>query len=86
METPLPWMQEYPTVAAVASASFETLCVWNKHLRAPATDVERTVRRRITARMDAEWRDELAKQAPGLASQLKVLDEAFAKLFGKVPR
>lgn len=86
MNKPLPWMLEYPTVATVSIASFETLAAWDTHLPEPTSDVERTVRRRISARMAVLWRGEVQRVAPDVDAALKKIEEKVAELLRRAGR
>lgn len=75
---PEPWMLVYPTIDTVAQASKETCASWAAHLPKPQTDVERTVRRRISARVD-DW---LRQEAPDFAQRLDDIYARFHKATG----
>jgi hypothetical protein len=68
----------YPSVADVSKASNETCFAWHEHLPKPQTDVERTVRRRLSARMQ-EW---LREEASDIAAIVDDAYESFRKLTG----
>lgn len=80
------WATMYPSVAAVAEASFSTLAAWHAHLPEPQTDVERTVRRRIASRFEKEGMKELEATAPNIAKKLRDIQDSMAKLGIKVPK
>lgn len=70
------WQKTYPTVADIGIANFDTLAQWHEHLPAAQTDVERTVRRRLSARLEVLARE----QAPEVMGKLDSIHEAFRKL------
>lgn len=78
----------YPTVATVMVASLDTLQTWLTSLPAPQTDVERTVMRRLKARSDELFRQQLRQQAPGIADQFNdIIDKMErAGIRSPVPR
>lgn len=77
----------YPTIATVNHASMITLHEWDKALSAPQTDVERTVRRKITARLFEMAGQEVRQQAPGIAERFNDISAAYEKICGiKQPR
>jgi hypothetical protein len=78
MTKPLPWMLIYPSVADVAKASNETCFAWHEHLPKPQTDVERTVRRRLSARM-YDW---MKEEAPEFADTINDLYARIGKIIG----
>lgn len=53
----------YPTLEDVLCADLNQLLLWHERLESPQTDVERTVRRRITKRID-DWKAEVATRTP----------------------
>lgn len=70
------WMTTYPTIATVMLARFATLQQWDENLPPAQTDVERTVRRRITKQMDVTAGQELRRSSPELADKWnKVMDD-----------
>jgi hypothetical protein len=71
------WAQRYPTVGAVAKASLETLRQYDTNLPEPTTDVERTVRKRITRRIDDMTAQQVREQSPDVA-------DAFNRIFDKL--
>lgn len=64
-------------------AGFETLATWDDKLPAPQTDVERTVRRRIKAQMEALLVPELRKHDPKLAMKFEHIREEIDRMFDK---
>lgn len=71
------WKTTYPTVGTVMEAGFITLDAWNENLPDPQTDVERTVRRRITSQMAKLAMAEVRERAPSVAEKI---DNALDKL------
>jgi len=71
------WALRYPTVGDVAKASLETLRQYDTNLPKPTTDVERTVRKRITRRIGDMMDRQVREQAPDVA-------EAFNRIFDKL--
>ncbi len=74
------WGGEYPTVAMVARASYETLCTWEEGLPKPVTDVQRTVSRRITLRLFETGDAKLREEAPEVAAKWDELQELAKKV------
>jgi hypothetical protein len=82
----LPWMKEYPTVADVAKAAAVTLAAWDQHLPAPQTDVQRTVRARISRQLATLTREELQNKHPDLLKRFDDILDSLAKAgLGKRP-
>lgn len=63
------WQETYPTLEAVMAASLQTLCTWCDRLPQPQTDVERTVLRRLNARKDELFRQQVREKAPDIADK-----------------
>lgn len=77
-----PWMTQYPTVATVAEAGFATLLAWREHLPAAQTDVERTVRRRIQARIQVVGLRDIRRECPEAADNFEKINALFEKVTG----
>lgn len=75
------WQTTYPTVADIGISSFDTLAQWHECLPAPQTDVERTVRRRLSARMEHLARE----QAPEVMGKLHKIYAGFRKVGIPIP-
>lgn len=67
------WKTEYPTLATVNEAALMTLDEWDKYLPAPETDVQRTIRRRIKAKMWERAEESVREHDPAAADELKAL-------------
>lgn len=80
------WQTTYPTTAAVDQAAFDTLSTWAGQLPPPTDDLQRSIHRRIQRRMLAHALDQLQRQRPDLAAQLRDVLTRAAKLGIKVPR
>lgn len=65
----------YPNLPTMMAADFATLCAWRRHLPAPQTDVQRTVRRRIEKR----WGELRPREAP--RRQEQSFGDVFEDLF-----
>lgn len=63
------WTAEYPTLEMVNSAAFVTLQTWHNNLPAAQTDVERTIRRRISKQMLERAGEEVREKAPDVADK-----------------
>lgn len=85
MKTIEPWKTLYPTVGAVMESSFATLCAWHENLPPPQTDVEHTVRRRITSQMESMGLEEIRKVEPVIAEKFEKIGDEFEKIFGYRP-
>lgn len=74
---------DYPTVATVTDASMATLTDWDKTLPAPTNDVQRTVRRKITARLLELAGQAVRDQAPSIAERFNDIADMVEKITGK---
>lgn len=74
------WQKEYPNLATVMAASFETLGTWRENLPQPQTDVERTVLRRLTQRWEELGAVKLREQAPEIADKMNDLAAKMERL------
>lgn len=71
------WQTTYPTVATVKAAHYQTLQTWDEKLPEPQTDVERTVRNRITKRLFKMTAAECREKAPEVADSWNKLDDTL---------
>lgn len=74
------WKTEYPTIATINQASFETLLTWDECLPPPQTDVERTVSRRIEKRLFDMAGSQVREKAPDIADKWNELMDAVEKV------
>lgn len=77
------WRKIYPTMEAVQAANLDTVATWLEHLPAAQTDVERTVRRRLQARLDREGMAALRKERPDIAAKLEELTAMVERAIGR---
>lgn len=77
------WEHSYPTLAMVNSAAFATLQTWDKSLAAPQTDVERTIRRRITKQLFERAAEEVREKAPHIAAKWNDIMDKLEAITGK---
>lgn len=84
---PKQWQTEYPTLAAVQEAAFQTLDTWCECLPRPQTDVERTVWRRLHQIRQERAAEELRKSSPNTADTMNQLYETLGRVTGqKMPK
>jgi hypothetical protein len=74
------WQTTYPTVATVKSAHYKTLSTWDETLPEPQTDVERTVRKRISKRLFGVTAAECREKAPEVAKAWNDLADTLKRM------
>lgn len=79
------WQTTYPTIETLQLANLTTIETWCKHLPPPQTDVERTVHRRLKARLDQLAGEELRRERPDIADSLNALSDTIEKVTGTRP-
>lgn len=81
------WQTEYPTLATVQEAAFQTLDTWCECLPHPQTDVERCVWRRLHALRDQRAGEQVREASPEIADKMNRVRELLEKVTGvKQPR
>jgi hypothetical protein len=76
------WQTEYPTVAMVSGAAFNTLQSWDEKLPQAQTDVERAVRRRIKKALFERAGEEVRAKSPEIADKWNDIMERVERLTG----
>lgn len=80
------WETTYPTLATVKSASFDTLLTWDRKLPKPQTDVELTVRKRITQRLFELAGKECKQHNPEIAEQWNKIADILNQYDADIPK
>lgn len=74
------WQTEYPTIATVNHAHEQTLQTWSDNLPAPQTDVERTIRKRIDAKLFEISAKVIREKAPDVADKFNEMTDLLDKM------
>jgi hypothetical protein len=77
------WQTQYPTLEMVNSASFQTLQTWDANLPEPQTDVERTIRRRISKAQFERAAEEARQKAPSVADKWNDIMDGLERITGR---
>lgn len=80
------WARYYPDLGTVMRAPLQALEAWEKHLPAPQTDVERTIRRRLEKRLlelaATDFAEKHPEKAAELIASLERISDAVERLTG----